>query len=113
MVSASGIRNVVVRRGLSGNPTVRLVVQSKADLSSVTYTDPNVYSSRPDTRKQTIDDVFLFAAGPSDLDAQGAESIELASWPPATSLHRPPPDLICQVGAATRAPHTPVGIRWE
>lgn len=67
-----------MRRGASLTQTVSLNIVPKADISTVTFTDPTVYSKQTAKRQKAITDTINYAKV-SGLDKAGAEKAELAS----------------------------------
>jgi hypothetical protein len=96
----SGIRNITMRRGTSVSRTISLNVQ-RADISTVSFVEPNEYSTQPEPRRDAFVDTTHYAAL-SGLDAAGADSVELSLIMFATSPCLPS-DQFCLVEASIRA----------
>jgi len=98
----TGIRNIIMRRGTSVSRTVSLTFQSKADISSASFTDAQVYSKQPEKRKEAIVDATNYAAK-AGLDAAGAESVEFPLVLFGTFPWCLPSDQLCLAEASTLA----------
>lgn len=71
------LRNITMKRSGSLLQTVKLTVAQTADVSTVAFQDPAVYSKQKAGRQAAFKDTVTYAAF-SGLDAGGAESVILA-----------------------------------